>query len=143
MLLLGCDRWEQRYLNRPLTPADIAGEWLMTKASLQDLRLIGQVDVDPAVHIMTFREDGTCHFSTFPTVLTSQGRPNARVDCECKWTLRQSRHQTLSIDLLTSPELHTHFYFTEDAQRNVVIWRNATDPDHELYVEYVRKQAVK
>jgi hypothetical protein len=139
-LIAFCERWENRYLKRSVTETEVVGQWRMTTASVDDLRRVGHADtIEPALQTITLRPGGTCHFSTFPTALTSQGQPNVRVDCECKWSLRNRGRQALLIDLATSPETHTHFYFGLGGSSQLVLWRNATDPDHELYVEYERE----
>lgn len=138
-LIASCERWENRYLKRSVTETEIVGQWRMTTASVEHLRRVGHADgVEPALHTITLRTGGTCHFATFPTALTSQGQPNVRVDCECKWNLRKRGRQALLVDLATKPETHTHFYFGLNSNSQLILWRNATDPDHELYVEYER-----
>jgi hypothetical protein len=116
-LIASCERWENRYLKRAVTESEIVGRWRMTPTSVEDLQRVGHtLRIDPSLHTITLRSGGTCHFSTFPTALTSQGRPSAPIDQECKWSLRKKGGQALLIDLATDPVAHTHLYLERIAK---------------------------
>ena len=139
-LTASCQRWEDRYLTRPVSETELIGRWQMTTASVDDLRRVGHVgDINPARHTITLRSGGACHFATFLTALTPQQRPSQSLDRECAWTIQNEGRQKLLIDLSGDPPLHTHLYFGADESGRLLLWRNATDPDLELSVEYERR----
>lgn len=114
ILIVGCQRAEDRYLKRQVTAEEIIGTWQMTPGTVKDLQDTGYKEpVDPTQHQIIFRPDGTCEFKTLPRVLTEDGRGAPRIEAECRWKLGNIGHQAVQIEVQTEPPQRPYYYFSE------------------------------
>lgn len=136
----GCQRAEDRYLKRRVERNELVGRWVMTAASVKDLADVGYATpVDSQQHTITLSEDGTCHFHTFASALTADGRASSPVARQCQWSIRDIvGRQTLLLDLLGDPSFVVRYNFGEH-HGALSLWQHADDPDAWRYIEYVKQ----
>jgi hypothetical protein len=135
----GCQRSEDRFLEREVAPEELVGTWVLRPESVQDLESIGvQIGDGMSSHWLELASDGGCRIQTFlPADIELTGPPPTVTSSRCRWELTPSgARQQLWLKLLNSPRKHAHYHFTETNGGELVIWQYIGDPDAWRYLEY-------
>ncbi|HXV62699.1 MAG TPA: hypothetical protein VEK15_18510 [Vicinamibacteria bacterium] len=141
---IACQHSENRYLRRQVHAVELHGEWAGTPFAMKSLADVGfTTHLDPGDHWLILMADGTCSAQTFL-------RPYVQIDgiqsdwltpdVPCRWSLDSDRtNQSLDLWFETEPgrEEHAYYYFDEEEDR-LLLWRYATDPDAWRYMEFVK-----
>lgn len=139
LVVAGCQRSEDRYLEREVASEELVGTWVLRLESVQDLESIGiQIGDGRASHRLELAPDGRCQLRTFlPADVELTGPPPAVTSSRCRWELTQGgAQQQLWLELVALPSQHVHYHFTETSGGELVIWQYIGDPDAWRYLEY-------
>jgi len=137
LCLTGCQRSENRYLDRPVEAHELVGRWVLTAASSTDLKELGNPLSAASKYEIVLVQDGSCRFDSLTRALTRAGNPAIPVAVDCKWRLGSIGRQAVLIELLGHMPQQVYYYFGESAG-HLVLWQHAADPDQWQYFEYRR-----
>ncbi len=141
---VGCQRAEDRRIERRVAPADLVGTWYITSGGLEGLRYGGhKTDLDPANHRVVLNADQTCSYASvrepclhaFPDEAgrIPEGTP-------CTWRLSEaSGYQQVEIGFgpPLQPTSVQSLLVTEEA-RQLHLFFFVCDPDAWKYIEFTR-----
>lgn len=139
---LGCQRSENRYLRRTVTPTEVVGTWIATPTAIDGFQHAGHArHLVVADHRVVLRSDGTCSYRSFASTTDANGTDEGYVSSDCTWSLGSIGHQALMLHLNTSAT-DLYFYFAEENGR-LLLWQYAGDPDAWKYVEFAKQTSVQ
>jgi quercetin dioxygenase-like cupin family protein len=141
LLLAGCQHSENRYLHRQVNQNELVGRFVGTPFAMESLKYAGfRSHLNPAEHDVVLRTDGTCTAQTVvdPTLAVPEGEANwVPAGAPCRWALgSDGRHQQVLITVaLQGDSEKTLPFYLDEADRQLVLWRYAGDPDAWKYME--------
>lgn len=138
---LACQRSENRYATRKVTPMEVHGTWTMTPTGIEGLRYAGHTKhLNEADHVLVIRPDGSCSLRGFVDALKTSGADEGFVATDCQWSLGEIGHQALMIRIQgqRADTLGPYFHFDEENGK-LLLWQYAGDPDAWKYVEFAKQ----